>query len=129
MLIWPVWSVDKVSKFLDRFPNANLDLAERMSHTQYQSQRDREKVRNFFIKYQDRIVYATDIGEDNKTIIAELKKYIMEVWQNDWKYFNTDEMVTVPQLDTPVQGLTLPKEVIDKIYHLNAERIFWNAWK
>lgn len=123
------WSVDEAAKFLERFPNANLDLAERISHTQYQSQRDREKVRNFFIKYQDRILYATDFSEDDTTDPEELKKYMMAVWQNDWKYFNTDEMVTVPQLDTPVQGIALPKEVVDKLYRLNAERIFPNAWQ
>lgn len=123
------WSVEEAAKFLDRFPNASLDLAERVSHTQYQSQRDREKVRDFFIKYQDRILYATDFGEDYTTVPAELEEYMMEVWLNDWKYFNTDEMVTVPQLDTPVQGLALPKEVVDKLYRLNAERIFPNEWK
>lgn len=31
----------------------------------------------------------------------------MEVWLNDWKCFNADEMVAVPQLDTPVKGLAL----------------------
>ena len=123
------WSVDEAAKFLDRFPNANLDMAERISPTQYQSQRDREKVRDFFIKYQDRILYATDFGEGPNTVPAELEKYMMEVWLNDWKYFNTDEMVTVPQLETPVQGLALPKKVIDKLYRLNAERIFPDAWK
>ena len=122
------WSVDRMTSFLDRFPNASLDLAERVSHTQYQSQRDRKKVRDFFIKYQDRILYATDFGEDNETVPAELEEYMMEVWQNDWKYFCTDEMVTVPQLDTPVKGLALPKTVIDKLYKLNAEAIFPNAW-
>jgi predicted TIM-barrel fold metal-dependent hydrolase len=123
------WSVGEASKFLDKFPNANLDLAERMSHTQYQSQRDREKVRNFFIKYQNKIFYATDFSEGDSTDPKELKRYMMEVWQNDWKYFNTDEMVTVSQLQTPVQGIALPKEVVDKIYRLNAERLFPNAWK
>ena len=123
------WSVDEAAKFLDRFPNANLDLAERVSHTQYQSQQDREKVRNFFIKYQDRILYATDFGQKEETDLENLKKYMMEVWLNDWKYFNTDEMVTVPQLDTPVKGLALPRQVIDKLYRTNAEKIFANAWK
>ncbi|MEZ4810698.1 MAG: amidohydrolase family protein [Allomuricauda sp.] len=123
------WSVDEASKFLDRFPNANLDLAERVSHTQYQSQRDREKVRNFFIKYQDRILYGTDFSESENTDPKELERYMKEVWENDWRYFNTDEMVTVPQLDTPVQGLALPKEVVNKIYYLNARRIFPDAWK
>lgn len=122
------WSVEEAAKFLDRFPNASLDLAERVSHTQYQSQKDRKKVRDFFIKYQDRILYATDFIEDNTTVSSELEEYMMEVWLNDWKYFNTDEMVSVPQLDTPVLGLALPKEVIDKLYRLNAERIFPNAW-
>ncbi len=123
------WSVDEAAKFLDRFPNASLDLAERVSHTQYQSQQDREKVRNFFIKYQDRILYATDFGQKEETDLENLKTYMMEVWLNDWKYFNTDEMVTVPQLDTPVQGLALPRQVVDKLYRTNAERIFANAWK
>lgn len=123
------WSVDEAAKFLDRFPNASLDLAERVSHTQYQSQRDRKKVRDFFIKYQDRILYATDFVENIATVPEELEEYMMEVWLNDWKYFNTDKMVTVPQLDTPVQGLSLPKGVVDKIYRINAEIIFPNEWK
>ncbi|VAW27394.1 hypothetical protein MNBD_BACTEROID06-879, partial [hydrothermal vent metagenome] len=99
------------------------------SHTQYLTQKDREKVRNFFIKYQDRILYATDFQENKVTVPSELEEHIMEVWLNDWKYFNTSEMVKVPQLDNPVQGLALPKQVVDKIYRLNAERIFPNAWK
>lgn len=123
------WNIDEAAKFLDRFPNTSLDLAERVSHTQYQSQKDREKVRDFFIKYQDRILYATDFGEDSTTVQEKLEKHMMEVWLNDWKYFNTDEMVRVPQLDRPVQGLALPKGVVNKIYRINAERIFPNAWK
>ncbi|PHQ62080.1 MAG: amidohydrolase [Maribacter sp.] len=123
------WSVDEAAKFLERFPNTSLDIAERISHTQYQSQRDLEKVRSFFIKYQDRIVYGTDFSEDNKTVPEELETHMMEVWMNDWKYFNTDETFMVPQLDTPVQGLSLPKKVVDKMYYLNAEKIFPDTWK
>ena len=65
------WSIDEEAKFLDRFPNASLDLAERMSHTQYLTQKDRDKVRNFFMKYQDRILYATDFQEskDRKSVV------------------------------------------------------------
>lgn len=118
------WSVDRLSAFLERFPNASVDLAERISHTQYQSQQDRKKVRDFFIRYQDRILYATDFQQGNKSDPEELKKYMMDTWLNDWKYFNTNEMVTVPQLDEPVQGLALPKSVVDKIYFKNAVKIF-----
>ena len=123
------WSVDEIGGFLDRFPNAMVDLAERISHLQYQSQRNREKVRNFFIKYHDRILYGTDFQQNKNTNPEQLEKYMMETWLNDWRYFNTDEMVMVPQLDDPVQGLLLPKQVVNKIYAINARELFPNAWK
>ena len=49
------WSVDELAKRFDRFPNMKADLAARIVHLQYQSLTDRERVRNFLIKYQDRI--------------------------------------------------------------------------
>ncbi|MDP4681141.1 MAG: amidohydrolase family protein, partial [Cyclobacteriaceae bacterium] len=52
------WSVDEIGKFLDQYPNASVDLAERISHLQAQSMADREKVHNFIVKYQNRIVYG-----------------------------------------------------------------------
>lgn len=118
------WSVEEAGRFLDRFSNASLDLAERISHTQYQSQRDRKKVRDFFIKYQDRILYGTDFAQYEGREVDELEKYMMDTWLNDWRYFNTDEEMTVPQLNEPVMGLKLPKEVVDKIYWQNAEKLF-----
>jgi hypothetical protein len=50
-------------------------------------------------------------------------------WSRDWKYFNTEEIMTVPELDTTIQGLGLPKTVVDKIYRINAENIFKDAWE
>ena len=44
------YDVDRIAAFLDRFPNASVDMAARMSQVQYQSLRDREKVRDFFIQ-------------------------------------------------------------------------------
>ncbi|MCK5702847.1 MAG: amidohydrolase family protein, partial [Cyclobacteriaceae bacterium] len=122
------WSVDRIAAFLDAFPNASVDLAERVCHLQDQSQKDRTKVRDFIIKYQDRILYGTDFQQLEEITPNELKVYMNKVWMNDWKYFNTDEMMTVPQLNSEFQGLKLPKIVVDKIYRLNAEKIFPNAW-
>lgn len=123
------WSVDEVAKFLDRYPNASVDLAERISHLQYQSQKAYLKVREFILKYQDRILYGTDFQQLEDTDPAQLKKNMNERWMLDWKYFNTDEIFTVPELDEPVQGLSLPKNIVDKIYRFNAENIFPDAWK
>jgi predicted TIM-barrel fold metal-dependent hydrolase len=123
------WSVDEIANFLDRYPDASVDLAERISHLQYQSQQDILKVRDFFMKYQDRILYGTDFQQLSDTNPLDLKKYMNERWQLDWKYFNTDDQFTVPELDQPVLGLDLPKSVVDKIYRINAEKIFPDSWK
>jgi predicted TIM-barrel fold metal-dependent hydrolase len=123
------WSVDEIAKFLDHYPHAFVDLAERISHLQFQSQKDYQKVRNFMTEYQDRILYGTDFQQLEDSDPALLKKNMNERWILDWKYFNTDEIFTVPELDEPVQGLSLPKNIVDKIYRVNAENIFPDAWK
>ena len=123
------WSVDEVAKFLDSFPDAYVDLAERLSHVQYQSQSDYDRVRNFFIKYQDRILYGTDFQQLEDSDPDELRKTMNERWLLDWKYLNTEDEMTVPELDGSLIGLGLPKAVVDKIYRINAERIFPGAWK
>ncbi|MCG3154279.1 MAG: hypothetical protein DKINENOH_00873 [bacterium] len=123
------WSVDELAKFLDRFPQAVVDMAARMGQVQHQSSRDREKVRRFLIKYQDRILYATDMTQAPEAKPDEFKKEIHAKWLADWKYLNTDSTMTVPELDQPFQGVALPKSVVEKIYHRNAERIFPTAWQ
>lgn len=123
------WSVDELSRFLDRFPNAMTETAARIGQVQYQSQRDREKVRRFFIKYQDRILYGTDGGFKPGANLENAYAYNRERWIAHWKYFCTGEAQTVPELDNPVQGLALPKGVIDKLYHGNARKLFPNSWK
>jgi predicted TIM-barrel fold metal-dependent hydrolase len=122
------WSVDEIGKFLDQFPNASVDLTERIPHLQYQSLEDRNRVRDFFVKYQDRITYGTDF-EDEDHDTAELKERMNARWTRDWKYFNTEEIMTVPELDAPIQGLGLTKAVVDKIYRVNAEKLFKDAWE
>jgi len=123
------WSVDEIASFLDRFPNADVGLAARLGQIQYQSQRDREKVIAFFTKYQDRILYGTDGGANNKSSIADAYAQTKRRWLRDWRYFTTDEMIEVPELDTPVQGLALDKQVVNKIYRDNAFRLFPNSWQ
>ena len=54
------WDVDRVADFLERFPNASVDLAARLVHLEYQATRDPPKVRQFLLRYQDRILYGSD---------------------------------------------------------------------
>lgn len=123
------WSVDELARFLDRHPQANVDVAARIGQIQYQSQRAREKVRRFFIAYQDRLMYGSDLAQSadqsQDAFVADLDG----VWRRDWRYFNTDEEFSTPDLTGSVQGLALPKEVADKLFRSNAERVFAGAWK
>lgn len=118
------WNVDELAKRLDRFPNMAVDMAARISHLQYQSRLDREKVRDFIIKYKDRLIYATDAGMSATSDPESTRRNLHERWMADWKYFVTDEMMTSPQVNGEFQGLKLPADVVDRIYRKNAVKWF-----
>jgi len=118
------YDVDRLADFLDRFPNATVDLAARMSQVQYQSNRDGAKVRDFFIRYQDRLLYGTDLTYAPDADPAQFRAEAHGVWQSDWRYLATDESQRIAVLEADVPGLALPRTVIDKIYYRNAVREF-----
>lgn len=118
------YDVDRLGAFLDRFPDATVDLAARMSQVQYQSVRDRERVRDFFIRHQDRILYGTDLTQDPASEPGEFRRAAHQAWLSDWRYLATAESQRVDMIDADVPGLALPSEVIDKIYRRNARRVF-----
>ena len=120
--------VDELAAFLDRYPGAMVDIAARIGQIQSQSQHDREKVRRFFIRYQDRLLYGTDEAQEPTQSGADMAATTDKVWRAQWRYFTSDQTFRVYDLDKPVQGLALPRGVIDKLYHLNAERAFPGAW-
>lgn len=115
------WSVDELAKRLDRYPNFAVDMAARICFLQAQ---DRQKVMDFIVKYQDRLIYGTDFiiseGDDTKRGAADLKK---EWWQ-DWKYFSTDKEMTSYNVKASFKGLDLNDSILRKIYYLNAQHWF-----
>ena len=119
------WNVDELAKRLDLYPNMKVDLSARMTHLQAQSIKDNGKVRNFMIKYQDRILYGTDITVNAaETRPDEKAQAILDRWISNWIYLTTDSTMAIKNLSAKVKGLQLPKEVIDKIYNINADRFF-----
>jgi hypothetical protein len=123
------WSVDRLVAFLDRYPNTVVDLAARMGQVQFQSNHDRDKVRRFFINYQDRLLYGTDLSQDPGAKPQEVRREAHSTWLRDWQYLATNHTFRVPELDAPVHGLGLPKDVLRKIYGTNAEQWFGNPWR
>ncbi len=117
------WSVDALSSFLDRYPNATVETAARVAQLQHQSLRDHDKVRNFFLKYQDRILYGSDLTLNPGADAAGMRKELHDAWLSHWRYLATGDTQAIWDLDADVKGLALPKTVIDRIFYGNARRV------
>jgi len=118
------WSVEALALRLDQFPNMTVDMAARMGQLFYQTRGNREKVRNFFITYQDRLLYGSDMGDTGSSDKTELQQGMHNTWLRDWQYFVTDDLIQSDLIEGDFQGLQLPRKVVDKIYRENAQRAF-----
>ena len=76
------------------------------------------------IKYQDRLIYATDHGMSETANPEDAKSGLHNRWVEDWRFFATDQTLTVDEVNGEFQGLQLPKQAIDKIYYSNAAKWF-----
>jgi predicted TIM-barrel fold metal-dependent hydrolase len=124
---------DRVARMLDKYPNLYIDTAARVPEI---GRHDAQKMHDFFIKYQDRILFGTDLGvgaADEDLMLgstgpkppgpAEIRLF----FDATWRYFETsDRQFAHP---TPIQGnwkidgIALPPEVLRKLYHDNAARL------
>jgi len=107
--------VDEIAKRFDRYPNFAVDTAARMEYLMIQP---REKVRNFLIKYQDRVLYATDLEFLSEESMTEAQNSWQETYARDWTFLATDE--TLEYRGRKIEGLHLPPQVLRRIYHDNA---------
>lgn len=119
------WDVSEVAKRLDKYPNFSVEPTERFGQLQYQSIQNWQKVHDFFIKYQDRIMYGTDLGFGEPADADSAKNQAHALWLRDWKYLTTGDSLTSPFVNKKFKGMQLPKNVIDKIYYKNAEKCFF----
>jgi predicted TIM-barrel fold metal-dependent hydrolase len=126
------WSLEEVARRFEKYPGFHVDLAARIGHVQLHALQHREKVRDFFIRYQDRILYGSDttLHDRNTQQAAERSQAMYNYWRGHWMYFATGEMLPpadkfiIPNPPAKVEGLRLPKKVIDKLFPGNFRRIF-----
>ncbi|MGA9040101.1 MAG: amidohydrolase family protein [Terriglobales bacterium] len=109
---WPE-NLDYVSSVLDKYPNVMTEFGAREAELGRQPRRARE----FFLKYQDRIMFGTD------------NEVTEEMYRNHFRWLETgDEYFDYwgypGQGRWKIYGMELPDSVLEKIYHLNAERLF-----
>ena len=116
------WSLDELANHLDKYSNMNVDLA-RMPDLFLQAKNDWQKTRNFFIKYQDRLLYATDVQVAESSDTARYNKSIHEARLRYWTFFATDNKMEEKAIGS-FDALHLPVAVINKVYYSNARKIF-----
>src|SRR5579864_4333737 len=112
MANWPE-NLDYVSHLLDALPNVMVEFGAREAELGRQPRRARE----FFLKYQDRIMFGTDNGMDE------------EMYRSHFRWLETadeyfDYWGSPGQGRWKIYGMELPDIVLEKIYHKNAEHLF-----
>jgi predicted TIM-barrel fold metal-dependent hydrolase len=108
-------NVDQMAQRFDRYPNFAVDTAARVPYFMLQP---RDRVRAFLIKYQDRILYATDLVVMPKDNTDKALTEWNDTYARDWKFFATDQAVEYK--GRSYRGLALPGPVLRKIFHENA---------
>lgn len=105
------------ARWLDLYPNLYNDLGASFKHVGRQPY----TARRFLVKYEDRILFGCDIGN---VPAAEVYQYMFRVLETDDEYFEHIE----PNAGLPwrVYGLFLPDQTLEKIYRLNALKVYPN---
>ncbi|MHC4120232.1 MAG: amidohydrolase family protein [Planctomycetota bacterium] len=120
------FDVDEMAKRFDRYPNFAVGIDGR---TRYFMAQARDKVRKFFIKYQDRILYGTDRsgGSFTRSVrkatareIESSRRSILDRHRQFFRYYATDD--EIPWDYYTVRGLALPKEVLQQVFYDNVVR-------
>ncbi|MFN8093218.1 MAG: amidohydrolase family protein [Vicinamibacteria bacterium] len=116
---------DEIAKRFDRYPNFYVDCAARTTDL---TRQPAEKVRAFLVRYQDRVLYGLDQTrapdpqrEDSAEERAAFAKDLEGQYRRDFQYYAGEGEMEFR--GKTVRCLGLPREVVEKLFHGNAERI------
>jgi predicted TIM-barrel fold metal-dependent hydrolase len=123
--------LDWVGAQLDAHPNMMADIAARVPEI---GRHDPEKVRALFIKYADRIVFATDFQVYDRMTLGSggsgpppAEGDAIDFFQKHWRFFETADKefahMTPIQGDWTISAIHLPADELAKIYFDNAEKL------
>jgi len=117
-------NLDNVSQNLDRFPNMTVDLAARIGELGRQPRRARQ----FFDRYQDRILFGTDatphgVGTPQQLFGEKLYEIYYRFLETADEYFDYAPANVPPQGRWRIYGIELPDPILEKVYNQNATRL------
>jgi predicted TIM-barrel fold metal-dependent hydrolase len=103
-----------VASLLDQAPNFYVDIGARLAELGRQPY----SARRFLIDYSDRILFGTDLTAD-----PEMYRLHYRFLETDDEYFSYSPEPVPPQGRWNIYGVYLPDNVLEKIYHSNAQRV------
>jgi predicted TIM-barrel fold metal-dependent hydrolase len=127
----------RVAKMLEKYKNLMIDTAARIPEIgRVDARHDAARMRAFFLRYQDRILFGTDSGvgtgaedlmwgstSDTPPTEADYQRF----FDSTWRWFETDTKglpsPTSIQGNWTIDGVALPRPVLEKVYWRNAARL------
>ncbi len=104
-----------VGQWLERYPNLYVDIDARISELGRQPY----TARRFFLAHQDRILFGTDTTPNREAF-----RIYYRFLETDDEYFDCAASHHL-QGFWMIYGIDLPREVLDKVYRKNAERVLY----
>ena len=113
--------------FLDKHPNINIDTAPGVEMCHNCSTKV-EEAREFFIKYDSRILFGTDSGMDSHSTSMKRSRMMQDWLETDKEIMvPVDDPFMMPDVKDRFNGLALPEDSLKKIYSENFCRIMDKA--
>jgi len=110
--------IDYLRYMLKTYPNLYFDVS---ATFQYMPLVNRENLRELYIEYQDRILYGTDGGR----VVDNAVNSTTDRYAKSFAILETDEIVAGDFFgNKPIRGLNLPRKVLEKIYYMNALKLY-----
>jgi predicted TIM-barrel fold metal-dependent hydrolase len=127
----------RVGQMLDRHRNLYIDTAARVPEIgRVDARHDAGRMRAFFERHRERILFGTDVGVGNAAEDLMLgstgatppgPEDVERFFTSTWRWFESrDKDIPSP---TPIQGrwnidgVGLSREVLERVYHANAEKL------
>jgi predicted TIM-barrel fold metal-dependent hydrolase len=108
---WHANDLQRLGKLLDEFPNVTVEAGAVL----YDFGRQPRAAHDFFVKYQDRILFGKDSYQPNEF------PYYWRVFETNDEYF---DYYRDYHAFWKMYGMGLPDEVLKKIYYKNAVKVF-----
>ncbi|HOM99058.1 MAG TPA: amidohydrolase family protein [Acidobacteriota bacterium] len=119
--------LEYVSRCMRECPNMYVEIGARVGELGRQPR----AARRFFEEFQDRIMFGTDAiplpdGAETpqQVFVDELYEIYYRFLETDDEYFDYAPAPVPPQGRWRIYGLNLPDEILRKVYHNNAARLF-----